>query len=61
MKASEIKEAIDTQTKTTTHLRNVGRALSLLGFEKVQVYKRDLSRQVRGYWVKEVEEAKAPF
>lgn len=50
---TEILTVIRDVIKTAT-LRNVGRALKLLGFEVVQKYDSTMGRQKRGVWVKDL-------
>lgn len=53
--ATEIMQTIESEIKTTIHLRNVGRALSILGFEKKQKFLKEHNAQRRGYWVKRLQ------
>lgn len=48
--ATQVLQAIELETKTTVKKINVGRALTILGFPKGQVYSKDKGYQQKGYW-----------
>lgn len=52
--ATEIMKTIETEVKTTLNNRTIGRAMRLLGFDKVQKYFADHGYQKKGYWVRRI-------
>ncbi len=50
--ATDIMKTIEGEVKTTLHTRTIGKAMRLLGFEKVQKHFTELGYQKKGYWIK---------
>ena len=54
--ASDIERRIAPETRSNIVLRNVGRALKILGFEKAQKHDQRSGYQKKGYWAKLIED-----
>lgn len=50
--STDIMKSIEPEVKTTLSTRTIGRAMQVLGFEKVQKYFKEYGYQKKGYWVK---------
>ncbi|MDX1943188.1 MAG: VapE family protein [Saprospiraceae bacterium] len=53
--ATDIEKRIAPETRSSIALRNVGRALKILGFEKAQKHDPRSGYQKKGYWAKAIE------